>query len=479
MVDISKRENIAVVMDQRIPREKLQLLTRVVNELRRFTLVQVFDGDISEEDLLARIAEKPFKLILAPWYRYLTWNKIEAQLGQTRTSGVIFAGYFADQVLPYELGDIGDKTRTILLDFSYIKPGEIVQILKSLINENRRTGLRPFLGAEAPVYCENWFASQGLGSRIDAVLSIPEISDASWRNRAPAIRICLSALWSLIYEEGPGKSEFAKTQSITAKNPIAYFQVGASAQFLALRLCYAMPGVSPKSALTGFWPDQKKPTSAAQLLLKYCDLLRMHTIAESSEIELLILMTASSPSEMAHQNIHTLWVDPISPQLITELPFQMPGNPQDNLKPLEVNLQNQSTVSSANLNEVKAEIKAKERFLFHAAVKIRELKKTLSEKDDAIHELRAGGIGTATPLPPPDAESLLDALQERFFESQYQIRQLEIQLEKASDPDAEPNKLEELQQKIAAIANREQVWIKKIADTIEIYKAKKKERASG
>jgi hypothetical protein len=124
--------------------------------------------------------------------------------------------------------------------------------------------------------------------------------------------------------------------------------------------------------------------------------------------------------------------------------------------------------------------KAKERFVFEAAMKIRELKKELSEKDQQIRELRSGGVGISTPLPPPDAEALLDAFQERYFDARFQIRQFELQILELEKKGANASEMDSLRLKMSALANREQAWIKKIAATVESFReAKRKPGTSG
>ncbi|OFZ79421.1 MAG: hypothetical protein A2583_02955 [Bdellovibrionales bacterium RIFOXYD1_FULL_53_11] len=472
MGEATKRDPVAIVVDERVPREKLKLLQRVINEIRSFSMVLAIEGGISEDELLAKLGEQHYKLVLLPWYRYLAWNKIDAFFGTTRTAGTAVAGYFADQVLPYELGDKPDIIRSILLDFTNLITPEASMLTKCLLRENQRTGIRPLFAENTPVYFENWLGAQGLGGRIDAVLGLPEVVSNGWLKRSQALRIALGSLWSLVYEEGPGKSQFALAQSEAAKVPKAYFQVAADAKCLALRLCYNMSSFLPKDALAMFWPDQKRPTAQTQSLLKYADAVRVHNITDTFDVEVTAFFFQSAPSETSHQQMHSLWLEPLTSHLMTEIPYEAQSPDTPHLRPLPV----QQIQTATKVLDDKAQLKAKERFIFQAAVKIRELKKSLVEREEQVKELRSGGIGTAQPLPPPDAEGLLDAFQERVLDSQYRIRKLEQEIATVEQT-GDYTGLDSIRQKVSTLMSREQSWIRKIGEILEICRAAKKKQA--
>src|SRR5690606_9988453 len=124
----------------------------------------------------------------------------------------------------------------------------------------------------------------------------------------------------------------------------------------------------------------------------------------------------------------SIWIDPISPRLVTEIPFA--ANDADNplMSPLP------QAPDSAGEKE------SQDRALFTAAKKIAELKKAVQERDETILELKAGGVGTAPPVPIPQPEDLLEAFQERYLDARFQIRQLELEIlsaEQRGAPEAE------------------------------------------
>ncbi|HCM38531.1 MAG: hypothetical protein A2070_13120 [Bdellovibrionales bacterium GWC1_52_8] len=457
-----KLGRVAFVMDDRLSREKIALLNRNVHAMRNFAEIELLPGTILEDELLKKLEATPFQLVMAPWYRYLAWSRVEALYGLTRTSGPTFAGYHCEPLLAYELGEQADHLRAILFDFGASFPREMITLLRSLIQDTKRSGILPLLETRTPVYCEHWFGSQGLGARMDTVMSLPEIASYDWTGRANAIRICLTALWSLIYEEGPGKSDTA------SKTPKASFQIGIDANSLVLRLSYCLPSSSPKDLLSRFWPKTDQPSAPAQLLLKYSDFLRVHHVAEGYLVEVVVGFLKSAPSEVSHPNVHTLWIEPLAPNLLHEPPFDLPGPTAPHLKLLpSVPILKTAEAPSASSIE---ELRAKERFITEANEKIRGLRSLVNERDTLIHNLRSGGVGTAPPLPPPDAENLLDAFQDKFFEARYLIRNFELRIAELETEGSSQTEIELLRRKMEELLQRQNEWIKKIAKTIQGYK---------
>jgi hypothetical protein len=506
---IQKSGNIALVVDERLTRDRRGVLSRVVNSMRQYANVQILGGETREEQIIARLAQEPFGLVLAPWHKYVEWNRLDAHFGMTRSSGPTIAGYFCDPIDPGEIGQPPSALRSMVFDFAETQPHEAALLVRALLEERRRTGIRPLLDPTSNIYYESWFHAQGLGARMDSVLGLPEIGQLGWSHRAPAVRVVLSSLWSLVYEEGTGKSELSEALN-AGKTARGYMQVGCDQKTLAFRLCYSMPGSSAKNALTSFWPNPDRPTAAAQMLLKYADALRVHTIADGQEIELTAVLFQSAAAEKAHRRLHTLWIEPVSPQLVSEMPFEIPkpedarSKPLPEIAPSPAPPSNAAAALSATLaaaaaapiaspappgvapgtaNALKAaasgapvpaDADPRDRFVFEAAVKIRELKKQVSERDAKIRELRSGGVGTAVPLPPPDAEALIEAFQQKYFDARHQIRQFELQIAAMEEKGATVQQVEELRTKMTALAKREEDWIRKLATTLQNYKAVRK-----
>ncbi len=390
----SRVPQFAFVLDARLSKEKKHQLARTLNTIRHFARVEVFSDTITENELLKKLGEKEFDLVFAPWYRYIAWMKIEGFYGLTRTSGPTFIGYFADQVLPYELGDQTGYCRMILLDFLNLSAREISNLVRILAQDKLRSGILPLLeDSHTPVYYENWNSGKKPGDCLDTVFSLPEIQE--WSKRSNSIRICLNALWSLVYEEGPGKAEIGQP----LKNFRASFQVGLNSKFLGFRLCYTMAGWSPKNALQHFWPDPKNGTTPSQLLLRFCDFFRVHTLSDTHDIEISVGFFPSQAAEKAPSDLHTFWIEPLAPNIVTEATYIELESPLSYLKHLK-----SPTESLA------------------------DLKKELLLRDEKIKELRLGGVGFAHPPPTPDIESILDALEERIPKEKYDTKKIQSKI---------------------------------------------------
>ncbi len=465
-VEITQKIPIAFIMDDKLSHDKVGVLTEKVKILRQsFPLQVIKPFETSENELIQRIENKEFQLILAPLHKYKEWSRLEGAFGINRTSGPTFAGYFCETVPFYQLPEPRGYQRRIIIDFAHLESEEILLLIRSLLIETARSGISSLLEPNSLIYCENWYGGQGQGSRIDHVLGIPEIGQTSWIKRSSAIRILLSAFWSLIYEEGPGKSEGSFGVS-PEKTPKAYFQVTADNQCLVLRLCYqALPHCTPKDAIQKFWPDSSNPTQASQLLLKFSDFARIHTFAESPDIEIVAGLFHSAPAEKHPDNARTLWIEPLSRKLLTEAPYEAPGPNAPSLRTLPTVSRSQPKLRLIESNSDLSQNQAMQA----ASAKIKEL-------SDTIRELRSGGVGTAPPLAPPDVEALLEAFQQRYFEARYQIRQFELQIEDMKTKGASSEEIHTLRLKMEALANREKAWIKKLTLTLETYKDSNRKR---
>ncbi len=462
----SKRPlTLLFVLDERLSREKAQILMRNINGLRKLAQVELIKGSTTQEALLQKLKEKPYSAVIVPWYRYLNWTKVDASLGLTRQTGAIFAGYFADQLLPYELEEIEPGfQRTILLDFNNLAQHELAMILGSLIHEQNRGGVLPLLLKETPVFYESWFANQGMGFRLDQILRIPGIERPEWSRRISAIRLCVSALWSLIYEEGPGKSELSNAININIPN--AYFQAAVDERCLALRICFTHKGWTPRDCVSAFWPNSKRPSGASQILLRHADLVRVHPLGDNGQIELTVLFLPSSVAENFNTEVHTLWIDPLSPSLLAEKPYSEAGPQQLRLRALpeipQIDPQRQGLVEQ--------QLKQRDRLLADAAAVIKRMKREMADRDEMIQELRSGGVGGGNRLEPPDAEALLIAFEDRLGDSRYRILALETELLEAEGSGSDLTLLETLRKKIEIQQAKEQAWLRTILATLQRYR---------
>lgn len=411
---------------------------------------------MTEPQVLQALQSAKVHLLLAPWHRYLAWTKVDAFFGPNRTSGPTFAGYFAEPLKWEDLGQESGRSRLLLLDLAHPSPAEAWTWVQSLAEDGKRAGVSALLGEAQGGFTDLWWGDSKLGAKIDSVLSMPAISDTDWAKRTQSLRLLMLALWSVVFDEGPGKnSDFNK------KAPKACLQFGVNATAAIFRLGFAMPAwgngpVASKEAIRALWPAAAKPASAWQLLHQHSDFMRLHTVHETGEVELTVGLNLSAPSQQAPSRLRTFCIDPITSKLLNE--------------PLIAASASTSQTAPAATGPVPEKFK---QIMAEAVAKMRELKKTITDRDEVIRELRSGGVGTAPPLPPPDASALLEAFQQRFFEAQFQIRQLQLQVQKAETEGATPQQIEAMRRKILSLTEIEKTWIAKLSQTIQSYKAGK------
>ncbi|MEK6704152.1 MAG: hypothetical protein AABZ06_00015 [Bdellovibrionota bacterium] len=456
---------IAFILDDRLPKQKSAVLMSHVNAIRQLGEVQLFKCEKTESDLINIFTENQFHLILAPWHKYLTWSRLEALYGLNRTSGPTFAGYHCELI---SLNEQPPYLRTILLDFSAPSTSETVLTVRSLINDISRSGIKSLLSHSTTIYQDTWAGPQSLGNKLDSVMRIPEITNYHWTRRSTALRICICALWSLVYEEGPGKTE-RENSGI----PRADFQIAADTNCLIMRICYYMPSWSPKAALQEFWPDGGRPAAPSQLLARYSDFLRVHTIVEAGDVEITAALFRSGMSEKKPGHIHTLWVEPISARIVRELPFSNPLK-DPAMKPLITNTAQENAIPQAagdsRLAKHSENDEEKYQLIQEAAEKVRALKNLLNDRENKIMEMRSGGISTAKLPPPPGPENLVEALREHLVESILKIKQFEQELTSLEANGAAKNEIESLHVKITNQTKKEQVWIDKLERVIGAYR---------
>lgn len=306
-----KLYTIGFVTDPSLSREKTQVALRAIHGLRSEAEIRYFPGNLTESELLERVEREPLDLLLVPWHMYLGYQKLEAHFGLSRTEGPTVAGWFAEDFSPYELEQQDHSFRAIFIDLNRLRPNESMVVLRSLLRDTTRWGLKPFLSPQTPLHFETWNSQLGLGFRIDTILVLPEIQNSQWIKRANSLRVIVSALWSLVFDQGPGKADTQKSAGTLAP-PRGYFEIGADNKALGFRLCYTEPGWRVKDILHQFWPGGTKLSGAGQILTHYSDLFRVHVDPETSEVEIVCILFHSAPSESATDVMRTLWIEPLN-----------------------------------------------------------------------------------------------------------------------------------------------------------------------
>jgi len=444
--------------------------SRLVKALSGKYDVKRFSAKIEETEVLDLLSNDSYALVLAPWEKYLAWRRIEAFFGVSRSEGPTFAGYYSSPTFYQEMThDLIRDNRAVLLDFYYPSISEIYLMLNSLIVDEFRSGIRPFIGEKTPIFCETWYSSQGLGQRPEVIMKLPRISSPRWASRANAVRISLNALWSLIYEEGPGKGDFI--QNIATKTPRAYFQIGADHRCLFMRLCFAMPNFSPNDACYSFWPDEDFPLRSTQLLLKYADFVRVHRIIDTDrDVEITVGFFKSNSVESAFNNIHTLWVDPISRNSVIELPYMIEKNGDKYFKPLP----SLSLIKDERENLSQHQMRAKDRYIERSTEQIKLLRSRLVEKEAIIEEMKMGGVNNRSPYSKDGGAAVLGVLKEQYFASQTQVQNAMLAYDEGLHKGASRQRLHELKEHIRVLREDQITFATKLNTIVQLYRGQSK-----
>ncbi|MGE0616901.1 MAG: hypothetical protein AB7P04_14815 [Bacteriovoracia bacterium] len=460
-----KLGTIAIIADDRASAQKAAVFATKLNALRIDAVVELLKATTTDEQMVAKLEAKPYSLVLAPWHKYFEWSKVDGYFGRTRTQGPCFAGYFLDPLPVGELEAIQNPhLRTLLIDFDQLSGRELKLVVNSLADEKSRSGVFPLLDSNTLVYCDTWMNRQG--AQEENLFKLSEMKGTSWSSRINSIRICLTALWSIVFEDGIGNSELAT--AITTHTAKAYFQVAIEPGTLAIRLCFNAPQWrNPTDAIKAFWPSLAQHTQGSQLLMKYADLVRLHMVAESSQAELTLVFFSTAPAEKIH-GVHTLIVESINNQLVKEPPYiEAEGSPHPRHLPMPKGVDRKANARELETQASIAREKARERALAEAASEIRDYRQQIAERDHQLREFRMGGVGAPAPIEPLDMESLLETFKVRVADAQNQLADFERRLGELAKVPGTKAEILRVQRQMQALENQQLEWIRQIAAVVQ------------
>ncbi len=458
---------LAVVMDERLSRERALLLTQLVSALRQLGKVELMKSDTPDSTLQQRLAAQPELRLVLPWDRYARSLRLEP--------ADRIAGYFSEaitlaQIVPEISKSSGAHLgRHILLDWNTAAATSIAQIVHWTglwLNPGVATGMRPLVKPESLIYCENWQPGAGMGFRLDqaqsAIESLTPENSSRWHPHLPRVRSILCDLWSAVYE-------FGAARAITSQQgtPVAYFQLSGHADLLVFRLQFPTMSTHATEVLGELNPLGHAKSAADRAahpvhrIYRDADFLRAHFFKENPSVELTVALRWTPPSQevITQQPLKPLWLAQTPLSLLKEPPFEAPSPQEPRLRVLPSAAVAPREVSSGG-------DAARDRKLQEAAQLIQRMRGELKQKDELISELRAGGVGTSQPLPPPDAQGLLLAFQQRYFEMNLSIRKLEAQVHQLESGQAAPAQLEPVKRKLQTLQEQEREWLTTLSDTL-------------
>lgn len=430
-VGARSKRSIVILPDERASRERALAFNQTLQVLRAHAKVEVWPEGLDEEAALAKLEQASCDLVLLPWYRYLSWSRVEGHFGLNRTQGRTCAGYFIEPILNAELDYRPSYQRIILLDFTRLSARDSALLALSLADEGLRCGLPGLFDSKpAPKFWSTkWNSQDDLGAFLVELSKLDVRNDASFLNPF-LFKSALLALWDIVFEESGRR---------------AVFEIAFTTEKLAVRVIYPKQGWSPVDVIDAFYPSLEKRTQPYQLLRALSDALRVHWIAERGEIEITLAFTADAPTEKGFDEIHTLWVEPIAPHLLTD--------EKSGLKLLSDTLHAREKSEADRLTE-----------------KLEQLRKELQLKEKKIQEMRMGGVGQPPPQGLPEPQMLIDAFSQRFFENIHRVRQLKEDIDKASGEGAFQSHVEHLKKELAQAHREEDAWMMKIAAILKAYR---------
>jgi hypothetical protein len=379
--------SIVVVPESHLGRERQSALHKNWILLRSIANVTILSPQITENELLLFLDQHPTHLILLPWSKYLSWSKVEGYFGLTRNSGPTAAGYFGTPLERHEIGALNEYHRIILLDFASTQFSERLKITRALLDERKRSGIRPLLEPKSVVYFEDWRGSHPPGATLDSLIALPALRQEPWRTRLSSIQLIAWSFWNLAFEHGRALARGDWLSKMHESRVRAYFEIGLDSEFLTLRLCYQQNPNTPKTLLRDFWPEgsQNPPSDSRQMLLQHADLLRIHPISDDMEIEIVAVLMRSAPAAKRPGELRTLWIEPLARSLISEIPTSR--NPEwHNLeKPLSI-------LNTWQEGELRGALELAQR-------RILWLEQEVREREQRIHEMIAGGLSHSTAIP--------------------------------------------------------------------------------
>jgi hypothetical protein len=372
---------IVVVPDPSLGRERQASLHKTWALLRTLGPLTILPGKTTEAQLLEHLNMHPAQLVLLPWLQYLTWNRAEGFYGLTRTSGPTMAGYFGSPIDRHEIGAPNHFHRLLLLDFASTHQLERWRLVRALLEDKLRSGIRPLLDPKAVVYFEDWLGSHPPGSTIDSLITLSALRTEPWKSRLPAIQLLALSLWNLAFEQGRALARGDWLTQIHAGKVRAYFEIAMDSDVLAMRLCFQQNPNTSKRILSDFWPEpsEESPSDFRQVLLQHADFLRIHPIADMTEVEIVAGLLKSAPAQKRPGELRNLWIEPLAMHLVSEIPSR-----RTKYRKLEQPLPPMQTVG------VDERAAAGER----ALRRILWLEHELTERDARIDELISGGIGS-------------------------------------------------------------------------------------
>jgi hypothetical protein len=464
-----KVPHILFIFDDQAGRERKSALTQILYGLRGSARTTVLTGVQIEDEVLHKLQMQGYDLVLVPLRYYAHWQRIEALFGLNRTSGPTVSAYFIEPTLPGQLPAQLAYLRAICLDFARITPSEAAILIRALAIDSRRSGLAPLLTSGTPIYFDVWTQTRESGSHFDSIFGLKEWNQSEWSRHNHSLRVALAHLWSFVFDQGAARSTLTDSQG--TQIPRAWFQVAFQPNVLLVRLLAAVPDGSAKAVLNSFWPkstEASRRDPAIHGLRSSTDFLRVHSIAETGELEITLGWLPSRPSLEYPDEQHTLWIEPLSQKKFKEPPYLTPSD-DPRLKPLRVapGATDNPAIRRARSENLEAKFKTQERLIVMQQTKLSQLRRLADDQEMLIKELRRGGVGAPQRFEAPDAPALLDALKARLREAGDQIRTLHARARQTLEVSPTSLENEALRKRLETLLAQDRAWTSRLNELLE------------
>jgi hypothetical protein len=294
---------IAMVFDDRLSHDRKSIFARTLTILKSRFTIDIIAGHTTEEEMLAQLEKEEYTLILLPWYKYISWKKIDSFFGSLRLQGPCVAGYFADPVMSFDFSALPNYHRLILLDFYRFDQTEMEFVLQSFLQVNRRSGFSGVYAKNTTVYYSNWYDHDAHSTRcLDYVFKMPLFQNTAWNARSESIRFYLTALWSLCFQE---------KRSALSSEPCAELEIAEFNKRLAIKLVFESNDLTLKQMMEYFWPNHSQPHQTIGELVRHSDFIRVHHYPETHKIEITAFFIPSAPSLHYPTVVRGYWIEPL------------------------------------------------------------------------------------------------------------------------------------------------------------------------
>jgi hypothetical protein len=317
MMAPNSNPKIAFIYDDRLSHDRKTVFTRTMTILKSKLNMEVLPSTLSEAEVIEHFTHHSYSLILLPWYKYLAWKKIESHFGALRMQGPTVVGYFADAILPFEFSKMPNFNRMILLDFYRLDQTEIEMMIHSLSREERKSGLSAFVDKNTQIFHSSWYNHDHASTRcVDSAMSIPLLKSAQWSGRMPALRIYLTALWTLCFRE---------RHSMQSTESCAELEISEVNKRLAIKLVFESRELTLKHTMDHLWPaDAQNKDGSVRELVRNSDFLRVSHFPESHLVEMTAFFTPDAPSKHYPGEVRGFWVEPLKNKFL-KIDEDLPG----------------------------------------------------------------------------------------------------------------------------------------------------------